>query len=169
MIDKVQIRRYNESDSAEELTQMLNSAYKPLADRGFRFLGSYQDVLKTKERIESGECYIGLLGDELIGTILYRSPAKAHGNDWFDQPFVSTFGQFAVKKEFQRAGIGGKLIEFAEQLAKRDAAKELALDTAEGADDLIAWYTKKGYRFVGYWKWEITNYRSVLFSKRIFP
>ena len=165
--DKIQIRLFRKEDDVEVLKSLLNSAYKPLADRGFRFLGSYQDVPKTIERIESGECYVAVLDNVIIGTILYRSPEKAQGNFWNEQPFVATFGQFAVDKDFQRAGVGGALIELAEQLARRDGAKELSLDTAEGAIDLIEYYTKRGYRFVGYCQWDITNYRSILLSKKI--
>jgi DNA-binding winged helix-turn-helix (wHTH) protein len=44
---------------------------------------------------------------------------------------------------------------------------ELALDTAETADDLIAFYTRRGYRFVDHVRWDAVNYRSVVLSKRL--
>ena len=163
----IQIRLFSEQDNIEELTKLLNKAYKPLSEKGFRYLGSYQDAAKTKERIESGECFVAVMDNIIIGTILYRSPTKAKGTEWTNQPFVASFGQFAVEPEFQQHGIGGKLITLVEERAKQDGAKEISLDTAEGATDLINYYSKKGYRFVGYTQWEITNYRSVLLSKNL--
>ena len=55
----------------------------------------------------------------------------------------------------------------AETCAERDGAAELALDTAEPARHLIDWYTRLGYRFIEYAQWDVTNYRSVVMSKRL--
>jgi len=46
-------------------------------------------------------------------------------------------------------------------------ATELALDTSEGADHLIAWYERKGFRFVEYAQWKGKSYRSVIMSKML--
>ncbi|MBW1796697.1 MAG: GNAT family N-acetyltransferase, partial [Deltaproteobacteria bacterium] len=48
-----------------------------------------------------------------------------------------------------------------------DGASELALDTAEQATHLINWYERLGYRFIEYVDWDVTNYRSVIMSKRV--
>ena len=63
--------------------------------------------------------------------------------------------------------MGGKLIEFVEQHAKADNAKDISIDTAEGAIELINFYSKRDYKFVGYAQWEETNYRSVMLSKKL--
>jgi hypothetical protein len=44
---------------------------------------------------------------------------------------------------------------------------EIALDTSERAHHLIQMYEKRGYRFVEYFQWEVTNYRSVVLSKKL--
>ena len=80
---------------------------------------------------------------------------------------MAKFGQFAVHPHYQKRGIGETLLQAVEKFAKRDGAEELALDTAEGADHLIHYYSQKGYRFVGHAQWKQTNYRSVLLSKRL--
>ena len=54
-----------------------------------------------------------------------------------------------------------------EQRAKSEGAVELSLDTAEGAKHLIKYYKQRGFRFIDYVKWEVTNYRSVILSKRL--
>ena len=33
--------------------------------------------------------------------------------------------------------------------------------------ELITWYERRGYRFVEYCDWEVTNYRSVIHTKTL--
>lgn len=163
----IQIRKLEKDDDLINLTKLLHLAYKKLADQGFRFLATHQDVETTKKRIKDGECYVAINENKIIGTITYYSQQNTYGNDWYNQNFVSTYGQFAVDPEFQKQGIGEKLIEIAEKLAVHDKAKEITIDTAEGAEELINYYKKRGYRFVGFAKWDVTNYRSVMLSKKL--
>jgi GNAT superfamily N-acetyltransferase len=161
------IRKLDATDDIGELTELLQLAYKKLSDQGFRFLATHQDVETTKERIKNAECYVVVFKNKIIGTITYHSPENTFGNNWYDQDTVSTYGQLAVNPEFQKQGIGSRLIEFTEKLAKRDKAAELTIDTAENAAELIGYYKKRGYRFVGFAQWEMTNYKSVMLSKKI--
>jgi GNAT superfamily N-acetyltransferase len=107
--------------------------------------------------------------EKLIGTVCYYSPQKASGHPWYDKKNVASFGQFAVMPEYQRFGLGTKLIQFVEELALKDGAKEIAIDTAETANELINYYSKKGYRIVDEAKWEEVNYKSVILSKSLQP
>ena len=72
-----------------------------------------------------------------------------------------------VEPEFYGCGLGRMLMDHAEAAARADGALELAMDTAETADHLIDWYTRRGYRFIEYKQWDVTNYRSVLMSKTL--
>ena len=45
---------------------------------------------------------------------------------------------------------------------------ELSLDTAETANHLITYYGKKSFRYVEHIKLEITNYKSVIMSKKLY-
>lgn len=150
-----------------ELTGLLHRAYGPLAERGLRFVATHQDEQTTRRRAERGECYLAIEGTRLIGTVTLYSPDKTDGSPWRDRSDVASFGQFAVEPEFQRQGIGSSLIRFVERRAVELGAVELALDTAEPADDLIRFYTSRGYRFIEYVKWGEVNYRSVVLSKRL--
>lgn len=167
ILSKIKIRPFVNEDDIEELTLLLNNAYKKLSDKGFKYLASHQDSSVTKDRIEKGQCFVVSHENKLIATITYYSPSQASGNEWYDQDFVASYGQFAVDSKFQNTGIGGKLIEFVEDLARSDNAKEIAVDTAEGAEELIAYYSKRDYKFVGHTQWKETNYRSVLLSKTL--
>lgn len=54
-----------------------------------------------------------------------------------------------------------------EARAAETGAVEIALDTAEPATHLVAWYGRRGYRLIEHAQWGHTNYRSVIMSKRV--
>jgi GNAT superfamily N-acetyltransferase len=161
------IRLLAPADSIAELTDLLHRAYRPLAERGLRFVATHQDEQITRRRAGRGECYLAIDGTRMIGTATLYPPDKTKGSPWRDRPDVASFGQFAVEPEFQRRGIGSLLIRFVERRAVELGAAELALDTAEPADALIRFYAARGYRFIEYMKWDAVNYRSVVLSKRL--
>ncbi|MCH9031354.1 MAG: GNAT family N-acetyltransferase [candidate division Zixibacteria bacterium] len=73
----------------------------------------------------------------------------------------------ATHQSAQRQGVRSLLIERAEELARKDNASEIALDTAEPAMHLIEWYKRIGFRFIEYAESDVTNYCSVIMSKRL--
>ena len=163
----IEIRPLSTDDSIEELTSILHISYKALADMGYRYWASHQDAKNTQERIEKGKCFVTIIKNKMIGTICYYPKEKTDGCNWYDQLNVASFGQFAVLPNLQRRGIGSKLLDLVEKQAEMEGVEELALDTAEGAAHLIKLYEKRGYRFIEYAKWQGTNYRSVIMSKKI--
>lgn len=164
---EILIRPIEPTDSLEELTDLLHRAYKFLADLGFRFTATHQSVAVTADRIKDGTCLVAVQDGKLVGTITYYNSARKGGTPWYERSDVAYFGQFAVEPTLQKIGLGGYLITLVEELAKRDNMRELALDTAEGATHLIAYYNKRGYRFIDYHSWGTTNYRSVILSKTL--
>ena len=163
------IRELTAADDLVVLTALLHRAYRPLAERGLRYLATHQDVEMTRRRCAAGDCFLAEQSGRLVGTITlaYFNPAKPKGTAWYDRAGVAHFMQFAVEPELQRQGIGSLLIEAVEQRAAARGMAEIALDTAEPAGDLIAFYTRRGYRFIDHVQWSVTNYRSVIMSKRI--
>jgi GNAT superfamily N-acetyltransferase len=161
------IRPIEESDSIAELTDLLHRAYKRLADMGLRFYATHQTEEQTRERLEGSECFVGVADGRIVATIAYYNPARARGCTWYNRPDVAYFGQFAVDPSLQRRGIGERLMEIVEDRARRDGATELALDTAEPAKHLIAYYTARGFRLVDRTQWDMANYRSVIMSKAL--
>lgn len=161
------IRRIRSDDSIGDLTALLHRAYARWAAKGFRYLASRQDAEMTRRRISKGECYVAVLGGRLVGTVTLKDRAHMGGCPWYERPGVVLFGQFAVDPEHQGKGIGSALLRTIERRAAEKGMAELALDTAEGVGDLIRMYEARGYRFVGYIQWEVTNYRSVVLSKKL--
>lgn len=164
---EIKIEPLNETDCIEELTSLLHLSYKNLAFQGLKYLASHQPSSVTKQRIEKGTCYVAKHNHKIIGTITYYSPSNCKGCELYDKPAVASYGQFAVHPDFQKKGIGKALIEIAENLAKKDNAEEIAIDTAESAYELIKFYTSLGYKPAGHTRWNEVNYKSLLLSKTI--
>lgn len=161
------IRWLRPGDSITGLTELLHRAYARQAARGFRYLATWQDAATTCKRCAQGECFVAEAGGRVIGTVTLLDAAKTKGSPWFDRPDVACFGQFGVEPGLQGRGIGNRLMDHIERRAKDKRLAELALDTAEGATDLIQWYSGRGYRFIEYVEWDVTNYRSVIMSKNL--
>lgn len=159
------IRPYENSDSLLEITELLHLAYKPLADVGLNFVASHQDEKITKSRIDKGNCLIAELDGVIVGTITYYPAANTKGTEFMDRVDVASFGQFAVRPDLQGSGLGSRLLDEAESMARAEDVTELCLNTAEPATELREYYTRRGYRLVGYVQWPELFYRSVVLSK----
>lgn len=152
-------------DSIAELTSLLHAAYAPLWELGFNYTAVDQSEDVTWRRIANGECYVAVDGEMMVGTILFRRHPR--GCSWYEQPHVGAIHQLAVRPDFQKCGVGTKLMRFVESRAIAAGASELALDTAEGADHLVGWYTRMGFRQVAIEQWPGKTYRSLILSKEL--
>ncbi len=158
-------------DSLEEITNLLHQAYASLAARGFNYVAATQTAAVTESRLSAGKGYIARLTGEakIIGTVTYYTTARVAPDEpeYYKKSAVGHFGQFAVHPEMQKLGIGSRLVEFVESLARAEGKGEMACDTAEGATDLIEYYTSKGYRLIEFHQWDKACYRSVILSKSL--
>jgi GNAT superfamily N-acetyltransferase len=160
--------RYLEpADSIDEITDMLHEAYASLAQNGMRFVASYQTPGVTRERMNKGETIVAIDAGRVVGIITLAEISTTRGSPLYDRDDVASFGQYAVRPSHQGRGIGAKLLELVEQRAREKGVGVLALDTSEKAVQLIELYQAKGYRFVEYHQWRDTNYRSMVFSKKL--
>jgi GNAT superfamily N-acetyltransferase len=164
-----EIRLINASDSITDLTHLIRRAYKALADIGFNYTGAYQDEAVTLQRIKESECYVLVEDGVLVGTITLHLRSRYHTgkNIWYARPDVAVCGQFAVEPTRQRQGLGSKLMDCVERRAVELGVRELALDTAERAEHLVRFYTKRNYRFIDFIQHEGKTYRSVILSKAL--
>ena len=168
--NEIVIRIIKEEDSISELTTVLHSSYKRLKDMGLQYVASYQSDETTIKRIEgSYRCYVAEYDSKIIGTICLYAPKYHENSKWYSNNFVAKFGQFAVIPNYQNLGIGSKLIDMVVESAREmQGVTELSLDTAETANHLITYYGKKGFRYIEHIKWEVTNYKSVIMSKKLY-
>jgi GNAT superfamily N-acetyltransferase len=165
MFKKVVIRPFNNTDSIDELTKLLNDSYQDLVKLGFHPVAATQNSETTIRRIAEGVCFIALLDEKIIGTILFYPPGKSELIGHYENKFATHFGQFAVENSYRKLNIGGQLLDYIENLSKKLNATEITLDTPETAYHLINYYSKKGYNLAGFVNWDSTNYRSVIMNK----
>jgi len=167
--DRTIIRPLDAGDSLEELTEMLHRAYRPLAEMGFKYFATHQNVEQTRKRIQTGSCLLATQDKRIVGTVTWyaHEPNSPKWPALYRTPGVAHFGQFGVEPEFQRHRIGLRLLQRIEDDAKRAGCNVLALDTAEGAAHLVQWYQRLGFQTVDYVQWEVTNYRSVIMRKSL--
>ena len=163
----VNIRRIRDDDSLDQLTQLLHRAYAGLASRGMSFVASYQDVETTRSRIADGHCFVAESEGELVATITVYLETPESKCLHYLREGVARFGQFGVDPSLRGQGIGRALLAQAESFASANGYLEMALDTAEGAQDLIDLYKRWGYRNIGSVDWDLTNYVSVVMSKKL--
>lgn len=161
------IRLIDDSDSFEDLTALLHAAYARLAAMNLRYMATGQSVDVTRDRVSKGECYVALQNNALIGTVTLMAPGAYTHNAWYARPDVAVFSQFAVWPDRQGNGVGRHMVDFLEQRAIEMGVRELACDTAEPAQHLVDWYRRLGYRIVDTAKWDHTNYRTLILSKRL--
>jgi GNAT superfamily N-acetyltransferase len=165
---EVIIRRLSPADSLEEVTELLHAAYRALAEAGLHYVASHQAPEVTALRVASGECCVAALHGRLVGTINLVPPGRSALGGFYARPGVSKVGQFGVRPELQRQGIGGRLLRHAEERAKELGATTMALDTAEQATELIAMYQRRGYRIVDQVDYRPrVNYRSVVMARTL--
>ncbi|MFI5201911.1 MAG: GNAT family N-acetyltransferase [Candidatus Kapaibacterium sp.] len=165
-MSQILIRELQSEDSFVELTDLLHEAYIPLTKKGVSLFAATQTEEHTRERVR--RAYVTFLGfneGKMVATISLYKAVPDHRCEHYRKAWW--FGQFAVHPEMQRTGIGSQLIELVEQRATNEGASMLALDTAETARDLIAYYTKRGYVFVQHQQWPDMKHRSVIMSKEL--
>jgi ribosomal protein S18 acetylase RimI-like enzyme len=164
---QITFRTWQPTDSLPAITALLHAAYAPLARQGMRFHASHQGDDVTLERLSSGHPLVALLEGEIVATITRYGPDAASPCAWFRHADVHSLGQFAVRPDLQGLGLGRRMYDLAESEAREHGCRRLALDTAEPATQLIAWYERLGFRIVDHAQWDVTNYRSVVMIKEL--
>ena len=161
----IKIRMLYPGDSLAELTAVLHRAFRPLAEQGMRYLAGWQDEEVTRKRAARGECYVALDRERIVGTITFHDTKSTTGCAYYEKEGVASLHQLAVDPDYQGRGIGAALLDVVERRARETGAAEIALDTAETNERLIAMYAERGYRIVDSTQWQVTNYRSVVMTR----
>ncbi|OUC96056.1 GNAT family N-acetyltransferase [Streptosporangium minutum] len=165
-MEPIIMRRFADSDSVEELTTFLHRAYADHAAAGLVFFASYQAPEDTLNRLDKGECWIALEQEAIIGSVTVTGaydtpPGYPSSTD------AGSFWQLAVDPARRGTGLGHRLLALAETRIATLGASRVVIDTSSQATDLITWYRHHGYTSIGTWKWDVTNYDSVVLAKNL--
>lgn len=159
------VRELRASDSLEDLTSLLQRAYKELADAGLNFTASYQTAETTARRCADGHCFVVESEGALIGTAVLKTQFWDDDPTEYQVPGTGVLGQFGVDPAWRGRGVGSALLAAVEERALRLGLTTLALDTAEPAKWLVAYYERNGFRAVGRHQWNGKTYSSLVMAK----
>jgi GNAT superfamily N-acetyltransferase len=162
------IRKWNDGDDIECLTQLVNRAYSRLKEQGLNYVGTYQDSIITENRMEGGQCWVAVRENLIVGSVMFYPAGFMNGCPYYASEQPAVFGQFAVDPDFQGQGIGRALLDRIETEARDSGAVTLACDTSEQAAGLIELYKKWGFEIVGAADWRPhVNYLSVILARSL--
>jgi ribosomal protein S18 acetylase RimI-like enzyme len=160
------LRRFDDGDSAEKLTRLLHRAYAEHAVAGRIFFASHQSVGDTAVRLAKGECWLAIHRTELVGTVTLAASYEVP--DGYPAPAAAgSFWQLAVDPAYRGTGLGQRLLTLAEERITVLGATEVVIDTSAEAIELVGWYRRRGYVPIGTWRWDVTNYESVVLLKAL--
>src|SRR4051812_32357994 len=117
VLDKFEIVKFDEEKHQhliEQLTEMLHSAYRPLAEKGMKYQATHQSSDITLKRLKKGDSFLGFIDGELISTITVVKEDPNEPCEWYKKPEVYFFTQFAVQPSYQGNGLGKRLMDFVE-------------------------------------------------------
>lgn len=149
-------------EDAPAITQLVNEAYRELADMGLNFTGTFQDETITIERMKDAEVYLMHRNGELIASM---NLSVKELDDSEDRCIY--IHQLAVKPDQKRQGIGSYLMNLAEARASASGVGLIELDTAIPAKHLVSMYQRRGFVAIKEVHWDGKTYRSYIMEKRL--
>ena len=154
----VVIREMRDSDSFEELTALLHGAYREHLRQGRNYLAATQSVEMTRRRCEGGTTLLAFADGRLAGTATMRETRKG-------RCLCGSLSQVAVSPDCRKLGLGKRLLNQLETMAREKGYSCLLCDTAATARELVSWYLRQGWQKVSCKSHPSTNYYSIVFRK----
>ena len=116
--------------------------------------GIYPTKDDANEGTKESSLYIVKDKNKIVGSVILRhKPEEGYKNvDWvlesnYDKIYV--IYTLAVHPNYMRLGIGKKLLDFAEEIAREEGCISLRLDVVKGNIPAESLYQKCGYKYVG--------------------
>lgn len=119
------------------------SDYKTIVEIITKSFEKYIKILKKKPSslttdylplIKNNQMYVLVNADTVIGTVVLKMENR---DMWISN--------MAVASCFQKRGMGGKLLLFAEEMAKKQNLKNVCLYTNSRITELLEYYKKQGF------------------------
>ena len=126
------VRRADTSD-IDAMHDLARAAYRPYVERmGRRPAPMTADYGYA---VESGHAWVAQLGDRIVG-LLVLEPAEDH----------LLLENVAVAPQARGLGVGSRLLQLAEEQARRHGLRQVRLYTNEAMSENLAYYPRRGYR-----------------------
>ena len=106
------------------------------------FILSHDEYITKKtmlEKIKRKEYIMAKVNDKLVGFLRF-------GYFWSAIP---TIEMIRIEKNFRRKGIGRKMVEFLEKIAKRQGNKFILSSSTGNEKEPQNWHKKIGFKYIG--------------------
>ncbi|MEO5684303.1 MAG: GNAT family N-acetyltransferase [Chitinophagaceae bacterium] len=130
-----------------ELNKLINSAYRgESSKKGWTTEAHLLDGVRTDEK--SLAAIISATGATLLAC---RNEAGSITGCVYLQKETGTFylGMLTVSPSLQAAGIGGRLLQYAETFVRNNYCSNITMTVVSVRHELIAWYERHGYAKTG--------------------
>lgn len=170
MDPRFRLRPYVAAD-AEELTDLLHTAYGEHLAAGLNFTAADQSVETTHKRSGRGGCWvIADDSDRLIATLTMSLPPSRGLQRLAPtarEPHTAWLNQLAVDPACRGTGVATHLFLHGMGWAGEQGATRVGIDTAEPAAHLVALYRHWGFQHRDTIHWDGKTYDSVVMVRRV--
>ena len=145
------------STDAEEISKLYDDVCEYLSEHknypGWK-KGIYPTIDDADAGIKESSLYVAKDNNRIVGTMILRhKPEEGYKNvEWMtDNNYEKIYVVYtlAVHPDFIGLGIGKKLLDFAEELARKEECISLRLDVVKGNIPAENLYKKCGYKYIG--------------------
>lgn len=170
-MSRLQVRTLAARDSLDMLTALLHRAYAPLQEQGFPPSFTEPTVDLTRRSVAGGNCLVADRGGLLVGTVTVSGSHQGDvegftgADPWLRSDDTACVTQFAVEPQHAGDGVGRRLLQASEALAREHGYKRLAIEIAEPGTALRAMFRHHGYVQVGQAQRPGRPYRSLILQK----
>jgi ribosomal protein S18 acetylase RimI-like enzyme len=139
-------------DDLDKIMNIVNETIEDLNTEGnYQWSTDYPLRENFEEDIKSASLYIYEQDGEVASFMcINKKQDDAYNNvNWSKDGDAIVIHRFAVKRSFQKKGIGSKMIEFTENFAKNKNIRYLKVDTNSQNTRMNKLFIRLGFNFVG--------------------
>ncbi|WP_227374002.1 GNAT family N-acetyltransferase [Haladaptatus halobius] len=151
-----QIRRATVTD-AEKLTQVYRSAYRENRRLGFPAKAESVTRSEVADWIWKRQVYVAEIDDEVVGGVRLEATDSARVK----------LSRLGVHESQKGKGIGGRLMDHAEEAVRNRSHTTVWLTTPEKHPYLPGFYRRRGYEKTGEYPLENRRYDEIVMEKRL--
>lgn len=151
--------RLSESEDAEALEDVYRSAYAETRDLGFPMKAAEATAAEVRRWIDKDRLLVAVSIDELIGAV--RLETADNG--------CLKVSRLAVHQEHQGEGVGSRLMDEAESIARAEGFDAVRLTTPPDHPYLPAFYRARGYECVAGYPLPYRKYNEIVMELDLDP
>ncbi|WP_313693887.1 GNAT family N-acetyltransferase [Halorarum halobium] len=155
-MDDLEVRPARTAD-ADRLAAVYRSAYERNRELGFPAKAESATGAEVAEWISERRVYVATVGDDPVGGVRLEET----------DPGRVKLGRLAVHDRWKGRGIGGRLLDHAEEAGRDLGAETVRLTTPEGHPFLPALYRDRGYEKTGEYPLAYREYDEIVLEKQL--